>query len=93
MLGRVFLLQGPGISLPWTALTTTKDGPAVWVVGADNTVSLAPIEVERFDTGIVVVSAGLSDGQIVVGAGSQLLYPGRQVIAAGGDTDETGDGQ
>ncbi len=84
VLGRVFLPQGPGITLPWTALTTTKDGPAVWVVGADSTVSLASIEVERFDTGIFVVSAGLSDGQTVVGAGSQLLYPGRRVVAADG---------
>lgn len=70
-------------ALPWTAVTATAGGMAVWTVReADMTVHLTPIEVGRFAADLVYVTGGLAPGAIVVGAGSQLLYPGRVVRAA-----------
>ena len=59
--------------------TTPGDSPAVWLVDANGRVAMTPIGIERFSNGTVILNSGLSPGQIVVGAGSQLLYPGRQV--------------
>lgn len=71
-------------ALPWTALTASGGGMAVWTVNmADMTVSLTLIEVARFAADTVYVAGGLAPGAIVVGAGSQLLYPGRTVRDAG----------
>lgn len=80
--GHMTLSGGVGLRLPWTALTRQGNGPAVWVVGEDDRVSIAPVELLRFVNGAFYISEGVEDGQIVVGAGSQLLYPGRNVRPA-----------
>lgn len=77
--GAVHFPAGEGISIPWTALTSVGDAPAVWIVGDDSRVSLLPVTIERFTSNAAILRAGLSPGQKVVGAGSQLLYPGREV--------------
>lgn len=49
---------------------------------------MTPIGIERFSNGTVILNSGVSPGQTVVGAGSQLLYPGRMVRdAAANATD------
>ena len=80
--GSVHFPAGRGISVPWTALAALKDDHAVWVVDDQGRVALVPVKVERFAEDAVILADGLRAGQIVVGAGSQLLYPGRQVIDA-----------
>lgn len=82
--GAVHFPAGKGISVPWTALTATADRPAVWVVGDDGRVTLTPVEVQRYSNRRVILSGGVQPGQVVVGAGSQLLYPGRHVGDAAG---------
>lgn len=77
--GAIHYPAGSGIAIPWTALTSADDGPAVWLVGADNRVTMTPVMIERFYNGAVILGGGVSPGQTVVGAGSQLLYPGREV--------------
>ncbi|MFT7026216.1 MAG: RND family efflux transporter MFP subunit [Paracoccaceae bacterium] len=68
------------VRLPWTALTAAPEGMAVWTVAPGAmTVSLTPVDIARFGTDAVFVSGGLAPGAVVVGAGSQLLYPGRVV--------------
>lgn len=82
--GTLVVRETYAAALPWTALTATADGMAVWTVDpADMTVRLTPIEVARFAAGMVYAAGGLAPGTIVVGAGSQLLYPGRTVRDAG----------
>lgn len=72
--------DGSGIALPWSALTATAQGPAVWVVDqADSTVSLRQIAVSRYTSDSILVESGLEEGEIVVSLGAQLLYPGRVV--------------
>ena len=77
--GAIHYPAGTGVAVPWTALTSTGDSPAVWLVGDDHRVSMTPIGIERFSNGTVILNSGVSPGQTVVGAGSQLLYPGRMV--------------
>ena len=77
----------PAVVLPWTALSSDNGRPAVWIVdGATKTVSLKPIVVGRYGTGMVVVSDGLDPGETVVTTGGQLLHPGQKVQIASGDS-------
>lgn len=80
--GTVHYPVGQGMSVPWTALSALGDQPAVWVVGAESTVDLVPVVIERFTTGDLVLKSGVRPGQLVVTDGSQMLYPGRKVERA-----------
>ncbi|WBU53156.1 efflux RND transporter periplasmic adaptor subunit [Paracoccus sp. SCSIO 75233] len=81
--GVIELSTGEAVEIPWTALSSTNGSPAVWVVDADGKAQLREVELERFDNGSVLLSGGLDANEIVVGAGSQLLYPGRRVLDGG----------
>lgn len=75
------------IVLPWSSLTTSLNGPAVWAVDPKtNAVSLKDIEVETYETNAFVVSKGLSVGERVVTDGGKLLRPGQIVTFDGAGT-------
>lgn len=80
--GQVDIAVDRGIAVPWTALMRDGDKPALWRVGADNRVSLVPVTIGHFANDVVYLLEGIKVGDVVVGAGSQLLYPGRQVWQA-----------
>lgn len=80
--GHVNIAMDKGIAVPWTALMRDGDHPAVWTVGDDDRVSMTDVTIGHFVNGTVFLTSGIGPGQVVVGAGSQLLYPGRQVRAA-----------
>lgn len=83
VLGHLALTLPPAIQLPWDALTATAQGPAVWTVDpASHAVALTPVTVSAYGEDTITLAAGLSPGQQVVGAGSQLLYPDRIVSEA-----------
>ncbi|WP_347267352.1 efflux RND transporter periplasmic adaptor subunit [Paracoccus sp. (in: a-proteobacteria)] len=86
--GAVHYPAGQGFAIPWTALTNLGKQPAVWRVGKDGRVALVPVQIKRFGNGTVILGAGVEPGQTVVGAGAQLLYPGRLVA----DGDDGGQG-
>lgn len=73
------------IVLPYSAMSATRDGPAVWVVDPVlRTVSLRQIRIDRFETRRILVRGGLvrgglDDGTLVVTDGAQLMYPGRNI--------------
>jgi len=82
--GRLELDAGPGVAIPASALTQAEGRPAVWLVDpATETVSLHNVEVQRFDPGTVVLSGGLTGGEVVVTAGVQALHPGQKVRLLG----------
>lgn len=81
--GQLRVQGDSGIVVPWTALTRQGEAAAVWVVDEQGKVSLTSVEISHFSDDGVYLSGGIQAGQIVVGAGSQLLYPGRVVEAAG----------
>lgn len=71
-----------GFALPWGALFRDKDGPAVWVVDPSaQTVSLKPVVIDRYLADKVIVASGLTAGDLVVTAGTQMLYPGQAVTS------------
>jgi RND family efflux transporter MFP subunit len=74
----------PVISVPASALTKFENKPAVWVVDKSNkTVAIRTVEVKRHEPSSVVISNGLENGDVVVTAGVQALYPGRKVRLLG----------
>ncbi len=78
--GRMDLEAGDAIQIPATALTSTGDEPAVWVVDpASHTVSLRTIEVASFGPAKIAVQGGLEPGEVIVVAGVQALHPGQEV--------------
>ena len=82
--GSIALEGTAGISIPASALTRAQGQPAVWIVDpAASTVSLHPIDVERYDLARVVVAQGLEPGDVVVTAGVQALRPGEKVRLLG----------
>ncbi|WP_198376768.1 efflux RND transporter periplasmic adaptor subunit [Neoroseomonas rubea] len=82
--GRMRLGNSGGYSIPASALTRADRAPAVWVVNpADQTVALRTVELLRHDPAHVVVSSGLTTGDIVVTAGVQALRPGQKVRLLG----------
>lgn len=68
----------PQISLPMTALFQDKAASAVWVV-ENGAVRLAPVQLGGPAGNNILVTAGLTPGQIVVTAGVNLLQPGQKV--------------
>jgi RND family efflux transporter MFP subunit len=80
VLGRTPDLSLPLVSIPWTALTATAQGPAVWLLDpSDRTVQLQQVEILSFSRNSVEIAEGLTDGDQIVAAGSQALFPGRSV--------------
>ena len=65
---------------PATALFSQDGKPAVWVVNPDDeTVSLRTIVLDSFESDAIVVTGGLSAGDLVVTRGASLLHPGQSV--------------
>ncbi|MHC0054712.1 efflux RND transporter periplasmic adaptor subunit [Actibacterium sp. D379-3] len=80
VVGTVNYTAKPAFELPWTALSATAQGPAIWVVNeADMTVTLRPVTVSRYATGRIYLSAGPEEGDLIVGDGSHKLFPGLRV--------------
>jgi multidrug efflux pump subunit AcrA (membrane-fusion protein) len=82
--GQANMLGTEGIALPATALTTTDNKPAVWVVDPKTQqVSLRPVELRRQGSSSIVVSRGLEAGDLVVTAGVHALRPAQKVRLLG----------
>ncbi len=72
------------VALPASALTKFNNKPAVWVVDKTaGAVAIRTVEVTRHEPASVIISGGLENGDIVVTAGVQALYPGRKVRLLG----------
>jgi RND family efflux transporter MFP subunit len=70
--------------VPWQALSGIGGKPALWIVDkASNTVSLRPVDVASFETGSVLVSGGVKDGERFVADGAKLLRPGQTIKTEG----------
>jgi RND family efflux transporter MFP subunit len=82
--GRLKTATVPVVVLPGSALFDQGGQPAVWVVDpAKSSVGLKTVVAERYETDRVVVSGGLSKGDIVVTAGVNRLRENQKVLAEG----------
>lgn len=78
-----FAQSGSGeIVVPLAAILQQGDQPAVWVIGADETLSLRTIEVARYGDHGAVVANGLQPGEMIVAAGAFKLAAGEKVRIA-----------
>ncbi|MCM2288279.1 MAG: efflux RND transporter periplasmic adaptor subunit [Sulfuritalea sp.] len=68
--------------VPLTAIFQQGNQPAVWRVGADNTVTLQAVTVSAYTDAGAVVSGGLAGGEQIVAAGVNLLSAGEKVRVA-----------
>jgi RND family efflux transporter MFP subunit len=72
----------PAIRLPLTALLNDKGMTSVWVVES-GTVKLVPVQVAGASGNEILIASGLSAGQTIVTAGTNLLRPGQKVKLLG----------
>ena len=83
IVGRLKASTAPVVVLPATALFDRLGKPAVWVVDtAAGTVALKDVTVARYETDRVILSGGLTKGEIVVTAGVNRLREGQKVRLA-----------
>jgi RND family efflux transporter MFP subunit len=84
VIGRTNMRGTEGFELPATALTTSDNQPALWVVDPKSMeVSLRPVELLRQGSSSIVVSHGLEGGELIVTAGVHALRPGQKVRLLG----------
>lgn len=83
VVGRLKATTAPVIVLPASALFDKGGKPAVWIVDKQSgTVALRPIVLSRFESDRIIVSDGLSKGDVVVTAGINRLRDGQKVRLA-----------
>ena len=80
--GRLSVTQPDVMMLPSSALVAGASGPAVWQFDpGTGRVLLKPIEIGSYTPDAFTVADGIGQGALIVGAGAQMLYPGRMVRA------------
>ena len=78
--GRFSYITKRVILLPWSAMASVDGKPAVWLIDPDSSkVSLQPVQVSDYETGLFAVTDGLKDGDLVVSKGGKLIRTGQQV--------------
>jgi multidrug efflux system membrane fusion protein len=84
---RLVLYTDPkAVVVPSPAITTGPQGPYVYVLNPDSTVSPRPVGVSRSVDELTILSKGLAAGETVVTDGQLRLSPGARVVvrASGG---------
>src|SRR6185312_10097137 len=74
------------------AIQRGPDGPYVYVVGADNTVTMRAVKVARQDETQAVIAKGVTAGEKLVTSGFGRLKDGATVTISGGHTATPPDG-
>ena len=74
-----------GLTIPTNALQVSDKGQFVYVVGADDTVSVRPVTVKQRTRGVALVADGLKEGETVVVQGQYRLKPGARIPPASPD--------
>ena len=78
-----FAAAGDGrLVVPLAAILQQGEQATVWVIGADQSVSQRPVEIERYGDAGAVVKSGLKAGEQIVAAGAFKLSAGEKVRLA-----------
>ncbi|MCR4540319.1 efflux RND transporter periplasmic adaptor subunit [Pseudomonas sp. 18.1.10] len=76
-------LQGNGQAqhtrVPIGALQDAGQGPGVWLIGTDDRVSFAPVNVVSLGQEDALLDSGVAPGQLIVALGAHLLHSGDAV--------------
>jgi len=71
----------PAVIVPWSALATTDNKPAVWVIDpTTNKGTLKPIVIDEYANRSIIIGSGLTPGDLVVTEGTKMLRPDEIVI-------------
>jgi multidrug efflux system membrane fusion protein len=76
--------QAGATVVPAVAVTNSQKGPYCYVVGADTTVEVRPVTVQRTWRDLAVIAGGLKPGETVVTDGQLRLSPGARALIRGG---------
>ena len=71
--------QPPHTRVPIGALHDAGNGTGVWLIGADDKVSFAPVTVASLGQEDALLCGGVSPDQLIVALGAHLLHPGDSV--------------
>lgn len=71
--------QDSGLLVPLTAIFQQGSQAAVWVVAADQTVSLRPVQVAAYRDEGAVIASGIAAGERIVSAGVHKLSAGEKI--------------
>jgi hypothetical protein len=73
---------GERIVVPLAALIQQGEQAAVWIVGADGTLSRRAVAIERYTDAGALLKDGLAAGETIVAAGAFKLAEGERVRIA-----------
>ncbi|MDP4028491.1 MAG: efflux RND transporter periplasmic adaptor subunit [Gallionella sp.] len=71
--------KSDGLLIPLSAVFQQDKQAAVWVVSADRTVSLRPVQVAAYRDDGAVIAGGLAAGERIVSNGVHRLAPGEKI--------------
>ncbi|HYR06107.1 MAG TPA: efflux RND transporter periplasmic adaptor subunit [Gallionella sp.] len=71
--------KNDGLLVPLTAIFQQGKQAAVWIVAADRTISLRPVEVAAYRDDGAVITSGLAAGERIVSNGVHRLAPGEKI--------------
>jgi len=86
----VLTVEPAALTVPAVAVVTGREGPFVFVVGADGRAEKRAVKVNRTIDGLSVVTGDLSDGETVVTDGQMRLVPGAIVDVKPGQPAQGG---
>ena len=75
-------MQADALTVPAAVVQRSQDGLFAYVVDADDTVRMQPIELGATEGGVSVVTRGLAAGDRVVSDGQYRLMPGARIVEA-----------
>lgn len=73
--------SGSRLSVPLTAIFQQERRPALWIVGADQTISLRPVTVSSYTETTAILDGGALAGERIVVAGVHKLSAGEKIKA------------
>jgi membrane fusion protein, multidrug efflux system len=77
------------VAVPSTAVQRGPQGLFTWIVGANNTVSVRPIEVGPTTGNLTIITSGVNSGDVVVTDGQYKLQPNSPVTYTPATTAST----
>ncbi len=79
--------KSDGLLIPLTAIFQQDKQAAVWIVAADHTISLRPVQVAAYRDNGAVIASGLAAGERIVSNGVHRLAAGEKIRAIESGSD------
>jgi multidrug efflux system membrane fusion protein len=77
-------IEPHGLTVPAAAVQQGPKGAYVYVIGADQSVEVRPVQVAQISEGQALIDSGLKEGENIVVDGQYRLQPGAHIVALHG---------